>query len=111
MRSSARCAGSLQTEGSKPGCGASRCSRCSGSDRGDMSITALIRVDSSVRLGTGHLMRCLSLAEELRRTGVTLTFVCRDLPGNMASLAADRGFPVRMLAHDDPREDTEALLP
>jgi UDP-2,4-diacetamido-2,4,6-trideoxy-beta-L-altropyranose hydrolase len=76
-----------------------------------MSITALIRVDSSVRLGTGHLMRCLALAEELRRNGVTLTFVCRDLPGNMASLAADHGFAVRMLAHDDPRDDTESLLP
>ena len=76
-----------------------------------MSMTALIRVDSSVRLGTGHLMRCLALAEELRRNGVTPTFVCRDLAGNMAGLAADRGFPVRMLAHDDPRVDTEALLP
>ena len=47
---------------------------------------ATFRVDSSTKIGVGHLMRCLTLADELKKCGYEATFVCRDLPGNLISL-------------------------
>ena len=46
----------------------------------DMNI--FFRVDSSLHIGTGHIMRCIVLAEALRSQGHTVTFICRELPGN-----------------------------
>ncbi len=43
-------------------------------------------------------MRCLSLAEKLRRHGASVHFFCRALPGHLAPLIATRGFPVTLLA-------------
>jgi UDP-2,4-diacetamido-2,4,6-trideoxy-beta-L-altropyranose hydrolase len=37
-----------------------------------------IRTDASRRIGTGHLRRCQSVAEALRREGAQVTFVCRE---------------------------------
>lgn len=39
----------------------------------------VFRVDASVELGTGHLMRCLSLALALRKAGKDVTFFSREL--------------------------------
>lgn len=50
-----------------------------------MIRNVLFRVDSSAKLGGGHLMRCLALAEYLKDAGVTCFFACRDLPGNMCA--------------------------
>jgi len=36
-----------------------------------------IRTDASRRIGTGHLRRCQSVAEALRREGAEVVFVCR----------------------------------
>lgn len=57
----------------------------------------VFRVDASARIGTGHLMRCLALAEALRERGAQVRFVCREHPGHLAALLRDRAFPVSML--------------
>ncbi|OLP15643.1 UDP-2,4-diacetamido-2,4,6-trideoxy-beta-L-altropyranose hydrolase [Leptolyngbya sp. 'hensonii'] len=61
----------------------------------------VLRADSSIQMGTGHVMRCLTLAIELRERGHNLTFVCRDLPGNLVALLEARGFPVQVLPAPD----------
>lgn len=38
------------------------------------------RVDASKQIGTGHLMRCFTLAEALIERGARVTFLCRHLP-------------------------------
>jgi UDP-2,4-diacetamido-2,4,6-trideoxy-beta-L-altropyranose hydrolase len=42
----------------------------------------VIRVDASTDIGTGHVMRCLTLAHALKRRGANVSFVCADLPGH-----------------------------
>jgi UDP-2,4-diacetamido-2,4,6-trideoxy-beta-L-altropyranose hydrolase len=56
------------------------------------------RVDSSYQIGSGHLMRCLTLAEYLREVGWSVQFICRPLPGNLSELLRERGFPVALLS-------------
>lgn len=52
------------------------------------------RVDASFEIGSGHVMRCLTLAQALRESGVTCTFMCADLPGNMCNFIKKNGFEV-----------------
>lgn len=55
-------------------------------------MKVLIRVDSSFKIGSGHLMRCLTLAERYRAEGNNVVFVSRDLVGNMSSFVRKKGF-------------------
>ncbi|MCX6827208.1 MAG: UDP-2,4-diacetamido-2,4,6-trideoxy-beta-L-altropyranose hydrolase [candidate division Zixibacteria bacterium] len=69
----------------------------------------VIRADSSLKIGTGHVMRCLTLAEQLRNNDSDVAFVCRELPGNIISLIKTRGYRVHCLPYkessviDDPQ--------
>lgn len=66
----------------------------------------LIRVDSSTLIGSGHLMRCLTLAERHRQNGDEVTFICRDLAGNLSGLVQDNGFKLVVL----PRSNCDKIL-
>lgn len=65
----------------------------------------LIRADASQRIGTGHVMRCLSLAAALKRYGSIVTFACRDLPGLPAHRIVEAGFHLIRLRPDAPDID------
>ena len=55
------------------------------------------RADAAALIGSGHVMRCLTLAEQLRRRGAAMTFICREFPGNLCDFIAAQGFAVRHL--------------
>lgn len=57
----------------------------------------IFRVDASLRIGTGHVIRCLTLADALRAEGAQCIFICREHPGNMISQIRQRGFAVHAL--------------
>lgn len=59
---------------------------------------AYFRVDSSNFIGSGHLMRCLTLAEELKEKNYKIYFICRELPGNMIDLIENKGYRVKKLS-------------
>lgn len=65
-----------------------------------------IRVDASIRIGIGHVMRCLTLADELRVQGAKCNFICRELPGHQRSLIQNRGYPVFSLQACAGHEDS-----
>jgi len=46
-------------------------------------MNIVFRVDSSIQIGSGHLMRCLTLADELAREGNSIVFICKELKGNL----------------------------
>ncbi len=60
-------------------------------------MRVIIRTDSSYAIGSGHLMRCLSLADGLIESGHDVRFVCRELPGHQIDLVEQRGFTVYRL--------------
>lgn len=60
-------------------------------------MNIFIRADSSVLIGTGHVMRCLALAEGLRQQGATVSFACRELPGNTGALVEASGYDLHRL--------------
>lgn len=49
------------------------------------------RADASLEIGTGHVMRCLTLADALREHGARCYFVCRPHQGHLLGLIAQRG--------------------
>jgi len=61
-------------------------------------MKAVFRVDASKWIGTGHVMRCLSLAEELRKNSWEVIFACLPQDGDMRMMIAKRYFKVCSLA-------------
>jgi len=57
-------------------------------------MNVIFRTDASFDIGTGHVMRCLTLAAALRRRGASCRFICRRLPGNLIQDIRLRGFEV-----------------
>lgn len=53
--------------------------------------------DASLKLGTGHVMRCLTLADRLRGVGLSVHFFCRNLPGHSGSVIEERGYGVTLI--------------
>jgi len=51
------------------------------------------RTDASWVIGTGHVMRCMTLADELRDRGAEVRFICREHPGHLVSLLREAGYP------------------
>lgn len=49
------------------------------------------RVDASDRIGTGHVMRCLSLARTLADNGIRSHFLCRAHSGHMMKRIKEEG--------------------
>jgi len=58
----------------------------------------LFRTDASIEIGTGHVMRCLTLADALRDCGKEAVFVCRRHPGHLVDLIHSHGHGVRVLS-------------
>lgn len=52
------------------------------------------RVDASSSIGSGHVMRCLTLADRLCELGAEIYFLCRELPGNMNCHIEAKGYRV-----------------
>ncbi|MDD2976745.1 UDP-2,4-diacetamido-2,4,6-trideoxy-beta-L-altropyranose hydrolase [Aquabacterium sp.] len=54
----------------------------------------VFRVDASLQMGVGHVMRCLTLADALKARGARSLFVCRTHHGNLIDFIVSRGHEV-----------------
>ena len=62
-------------------------------------MLAVIRADASTSIGSGHVMRCLTLAHRLKKEkNAKVVFVMRDLPGNLIDVVEKQGFEVLKLS-------------
>jgi UDP-2,4-diacetamido-2,4,6-trideoxy-beta-L-altropyranose hydrolase len=61
------------------------------------SMQIVFRADASLEIGTGHIMRCLTLARALSETGAQPRFICRRHDGNLIDLIQRHGFLVHAL--------------
>ena len=72
----------------------------------------LIRADGDAVIGSGHLRRCLAVADRLRADGYECLFVCRGGRETFNGLVREAGFEVVELDGDawGPRQDAERTL-
>lgn len=61
-------------------------------------IKVVFRVDASLEIGSGHVMRCLTLAGALKEQGAEVFFICRNYPGNLILYIESKGYQVFSLA-------------
>lgn len=59
---------------------------------------AAFRTDGGSHIGSGHVMRCLTLAQSLQAQGADVLFICREQPGHLCDLITERGFSIERLA-------------
>lgn len=61
-------------------------------------MNVIIRADASTSIGSGHVMRCLTLAHRLKKEkNAKVVFVMRVLPGNLIGVVEKQGFEVLQL--------------
>ncbi len=60
------------------------------------------RTDASSAIGTGHVIRCLTLANALRKKGHEIVFICQPLQGNLNTRIEEEGFPVIPCSSTEP---------
>ena len=73
-------------------------------------MNVVFRVDASIQMGTGHVMRCLTLAKELYQQGAECSFMCRNHAGNLIEKIAQAGFKVYTLGADENNNSAELSL-
>lgn len=67
-----------------------------------------LRVDAGQKIGTGHFMRCLTLANTLKQRGARCIFLSRHLPQYLAQILEDQGHTLCSLpARNDGIFDTK----
>ncbi|QUM87914.1 UDP-2,4-diacetamido-2,4,6-trideoxy-beta-L-altropyranose hydrolase [Moritella sp. 36] len=54
----------------------------------------VIRTDASIHIGSGHVMRCLVLAQALVLQGHKVSFACRPQAGDLIQFVRNKGFHV-----------------
>lgn len=71
----------------------------------------IIRADADTRIGTGHIMRCLALAQAWRGRGGAVTFLSNCDSGNLRRRITDEGFGFVPISkpHPDPGDLTQTL--
>lgn len=57
-----------------------------------------LRTDASLQIGSGHVMRCLTLADALKAQGADCCFISREHPGHLLEVVHRRGYKVNRLA-------------
>ena len=61
-------------------------------------------MDSSTRIGSGHVMRCITLAKSFRIQNIDVTFICMKLPGNINNVIEQYNFSLLEIDALNPKD-------
>lgn len=74
------------------------------------AMRVVFRADASLQIGTGHIMRCLTLADTLKAQGAECHFISREHCGSLIDHLRSRGYDVHALPAVRESRATEASL-
>jgi UDP-2,4-diacetamido-2,4,6-trideoxy-beta-L-altropyranose hydrolase len=69
-------------------------------------LKVAFRVDASIEIGTGHVMRCLTLASALQEGGAEIFFVSREIKGHLIHYIEEKGFKVVPITYKGVYQET-----
>lgn len=73
-----------------------------------MTEPLVIRADATEKMGSGHVMRCIALAQEWSAKGGRVVFACRSLPPFQQKRVKEEGFDFFTI-DEEPGSDRDAL--
>ena len=73
------------------------------------NLRIVFRTDANQIIGTGHFMRCLTLADELQHHDVEIGFVARDLPQHFQEMLSTHGMTYFALPNTDEMQALDEL--
>ena len=68
----------------------------------------VFRADASSIIGSGHIIRCLNLAEELKKNGADITFISRAHKGNLNELISQK--KLKLLHYQERKQTHETVI-
>lgn len=72
-------------------------------------MNVAIRVDASMHIGTGHLMRCLTLAKAITSKGGAVRFLCRHIPSHLENWVLEEGYELRLICEEETKATDEYI--
>ena len=72
-------------------------------------LRIVIRTDANQQIGTGHFMRCLTLADEMRRSLADICFVAKELPIHLQQMLTERGIQYIALTKTEATQEKDEL--
>ena len=67
------------------------------------------RVDASTQIGTGHVMRCLTLADGLVKQGASVRFIARHMPMHLEEMITSKDFEFKSLIDRNNSDQLDEL--
>lgn len=68
--------------------------------KSDTKKSVCFRVDASESIGLGHMMRCLTLADELKKNGYHILFLCKEITKKLSEKIRFKGYDISFLESD-----------
>ena len=72
--------------------------------------TIFIRVDSGDKIGSGHAIRCLSLAQALKKMNFEICFISKKEKGSISKLFEDKGFIVYYIKNNYSKSKKDNII-
>lgn len=69
-------------------------------------MNIVFRTDASIKIGSGHVMRCLTLADALSEQGNKCYFLCRPHQGHLGNWITQKGYQIHYLTSTQTPTDT-----